>query len=135
MTGKYDDMLRLPHHVSSRHPQMAPADRAAQFSPFAALTGFGAAIRETARQTESRRELDESEKAALNETLLRLQDCPPPRPAAAVTYFKPDERKEGGTYVTVTEPVRKLDPYELVLVLQSGAVIPIEDLYEIRFPV
>jgi hypothetical protein len=132
MTGKYDDMLHLPHHVSRKHPPMPPENRAAQFAPFAALTGFGAAIRETARRTEPRRELDESEKAALDRELRRLQARIAERPPVTVSYYRPDERKEGGAYVTRTEPAVKLDPAARVLVLQSGAAVEFDAISALR---
>ena len=101
MTGKYDDIIHLPHHVSATRPRMPMLDRAAQFSPFVALTGYEAAVRETARLTDQRVELDESAKAELDRKL-RLLLSLPGQPEASITYFRPDERKEGGAYETVT---------------------------------
>lgn len=124
--GPYDDIIHLPHHRSQTHPPMPLQDRAAQFAPFAALTGYGAALHETARLTEQRAELTESEKAALDRRLQLLSDRLADRPEITVTYFRPDERKEGGAYVTVTDTAKKIDAYERVLVLQSGLCIAID---------
>lgn len=124
--GPYDDIIHLPHHRSQTHPPMPLQDRAAQFAPFAALTGYGAALHETARLTEQRAELTESEKAALDRRLQLLSDRLADRPEITVTYFRPDERKEGGAYVTVTGTAKKIDAYERVLVLQSGLCIAID---------
>ena len=132
MSGKYDDIIDLPHPEPQTHPRMPMRDRAAQFAPFAALTGFGAAIRETARRTEPRRELDESEKAALDRKLRRLQARIAERPPVTVSYYRPDERKEGGAYVTRTEPAVKLDTAARVLVLQSGAAVEFDAISALR---
>lgn len=103
----YDDIIHLPHPVSPRHPQMPLADRAAQFSPFAALTGHDAAIRETARLTDSPVELEESGKEQLDRQLLLVQENLAQKPEIEVTYFQPDEKKSGGVYVTVCGRVKK----------------------------
>ena len=111
---------------------MSPADRAAQFAPFAALTGFDAAVRETARRTDVRLELDEYEKQALNDTLRALDRRLDEKPAVAVTYFLPDEKKAGGAYVTVSGTVRKIDSYARVMVLEDGKRIPFEEISAIE---
>ena len=100
MTHRYDDIINLPHHVSQKHAPMARADRAAQFSPFAALTGLDAALRETARLTDQRITLDEYEQAALDETLQAVRDALTKKehPTVEVCYFVPDTRKAGGAY-------------------------------------
>ena len=95
---EYEDIIGLLHHVSTVHPQMSIYDRAAQFSPFAALTGHEAAIRETARLTEEQAELNEDKKEELNEKLQELMAHAEEHPTVTVTYFKPDDRKEGGKY-------------------------------------
>ena len=102
MSGQYDDIIRLPHPDSPKHPRMSLYDRAAQFSPFAALTGHSAAIAETGRLTDRRVELDEYEMARVDAELQHLQELLPSRPTASITYFVPDERKNGGSYQTVT---------------------------------
>lgn len=126
---KYDDMLHLPYHLSTTHPPMPVADRAAQFSPFAALVGYDACIKEAHRLTDKRVELDESEKAVLDERLsLIAEHLGEP---VIITYFQPDARKDGGAYLTVTGSVKKLDEYARTVVMTDGTVIPIEELYEI----
>lgn len=132
MSGPYDDIINLPHHVSTTHPQMSLANRAAQFSPFAALTGFEAAIAETGRLTDGRIELAEGTIAALDTKLGILADAMDTRPKIAVTYFQPDERKEGGAYVTATGSVKKIDDFERVIILVCGKKIAIADILEIE---
>lgn len=127
----YDDIISLPHPVSGSHPPMPVAERAAQFSPFAALTGFEDAIRETGRLTDSKVELDEDARELLDEKLKRLRRLQAESgemPWAAVTYFRPDEKKDGGAYVTVTGQVKRVDEYERVLVLQDGKRIPLGEI-------
>ena len=118
MTHRYDDIINLPHHVSQKHAPMARADRAAQFSPFAALTGLDAALRETARLTDQRITLDEYEQAALDETLQTVRDALTKKehPTVEVCYFVPDTRKAGGAYCTVTGVVKKMAEFELSLI-------------------
>lgn len=132
MSGKYDDIIHLPHHVSSIHPQMLLADRAAQFSPFAALTGYEAAIRETERLTTARVELDEEAMATLDEKLRTIAEHLHQRPPVSVTYFQPDGRKEGGAYLTATSAVKKIDRYEHIVVMTDGTRIPIANILEIE---
>lgn len=132
MSGAYDDIIALPHHVSETHPPMSAIDRAAQFSPFAALTGFGAAIAETGRLTDQRIELDEHEKSALNEKLCLILRRLPERPVAALTYFLADSRKAGGAYVRIREAVKKIDEHERIVVMQSGTRVPMDDIAEIE---
>ena len=127
--GAYDDIIHLPHPTSARHPRMSMIDRAAQFSPFQALTGYGAAIQETARLTGEKVELTEDEKVVLDEKLRLLTDT---GNEAAFTYFQPDGKKSGGVYVTVLGAIKKLDPLEGRLVLADGATIPIDDILEIE---
>ena len=126
MPHRYDDILNTPWPQPGKRARMSVEDRAAQFAPFAALTGYGAALQETARLTEQRAELTESEKADLDRRLQLLSDHLAAQPEITVTYFRPDERKDGGAYVTVTDIVKKIDPYERVLVLQSGLCIAID---------
>lgn len=128
----YDDIINLPHHVSSTRPQMSIANRAAQFSPFAALTGYDAAIAETARLTDERKELSEDMLETLSMKLGMLEDAIPDRPEVSVTYFRKDEKKEGGAYITVTGAVKKIDDYEGVIVLVNGKKINIRDILDIE---
>lgn len=133
MPTPYDDIIRLPHHVSQNYPQMPLRDRAAQFAPFAALTGYEAAVWETARLTSERRELDPQEAEELNRRLSELAARLPDHPEVTVEYFVPDERKSGGAYVTVTGRVRHISVPERTLVMEDGAVIALEDIATI-FP-
>ena len=130
--GNYDDIIDLPHHVSETHPPMSRADRAAQFSPFAALTGYDAAVRETARVTERRIELDEGVKAELNARLNCILEHLSEHPQVSITYFMPDEKKSGGAYRTVTGAVRKLDSFAKTLTLVDGTVVPMEEMIHVE---
>ena len=129
--GKYDDIIDLPHHVSYRHARMSRIDRAAQFSPFAALTGYEAAVQETARLTEGQKELDETALAVLNEKLRLLSEMRQDQPQVTVTYFRPDERKAGGAYVTVSGTVKTVDEYAHTVAMSDGTVIPMRHIREI----
>ena len=129
MSGAYDDIIHLPHPTSARHPRMSMIDRAAQFTPFQALSGHGAAIEETARLTDRRIELTEEEKALLDEKLRLLLET---GGAGVFTWFLPDERKDGGAYVTSEGVVKKIDPLEGRVVLANGTTIPVEDILEIE---
>lgn len=134
MTGAYDDILRLPHPTSERHPRMPVRDRAAIFSPFAALTGHGAAIAETARLTQRRIELDEDGKTKLDWKQQMLGQIIDQRPEVTVTWFKPDEKKDGGSYVTASGQLKKTDGVERLLVLTDGTRIPLDDILDIESP-
>lgn len=125
---RYDDIINLPHHVSTKHPRMVPLDRAAQFSPFAALTGHDAAIKETARLTDERVELDESSKELLDMRLQIIREHLAEKPEVTVTFFEPDQKKSGGAYVTVTGRIKKIDEYEGKLVLEGGISILMADV-------
>ena len=122
----YEDILYLPHHVSGTRRRMSMTDRAAQFSPFAALTGYDAAIRETQRQTECSVELDAEEKAMLNNRIRMLSRLLKLRPTITVTYFVPDQKKSGGAYECVTGQVWKIDPVGQTLFLEDGTVVGFE---------
>lgn len=128
MNTPYDDIIRLPHHVSQNHPQMPLRDRAAQFAPFAALTGYEAVVGETARLTASKRELDAQEAEELNRQLAVVIEHLSERPEVTVEYFVPDERKSGGAYVTVTGRVRHISVPEKTLAMEDGTVIGLEDI-------
>ena len=107
----YEDIINLPHHVSKTRPQMSMLDRAAQFSPFAALTGYDAAIKETGRLTDEKIELDEDTKAALDMKQAYLIEMIDEQPEITIIYFLPDARKVGGAYVTVTGNLKRFDEY------------------------
>ena len=128
MSGRYDDIIDLPHPVSQHHPQMPLADRAAQFSPFAALTGLDAALQETARLTDQRITLDEYEQAELDKTLQALREAAPQHPAVQITYFQPDARTAGGQYVTSVGHVKRIAEYEQQLILTEGTSIPLAEI-------
>lgn len=131
ITHRYDDIIGLAHHVSATRPRMAMSDRAAQFSPFAALTGHDAAIRETGRLTHARIELDESQKTVLDEKLRLVFECIEERPEITVVFFQPDDRKSGGAYVSITGYVKKLDTHQQSLMMDDKTVIPLDQIYEI----
>ena len=131
MKTEYDDIIDLPHHVSKVHPQMPLSARAAQFSPFAALVGYEDVIDETARLTEPKRELDESEKAELDRKLGILMSRLGERPLIRIEYFVPDERKDGGRYVTKSGSIVKITPVRKMLTLDDGTVIRFADVADI----
>lgn len=124
MKHPYDDIIDLPHHVSKSHPQMSMYNRAAQFAPFAALTGHDAAITEAARLTETEQELSESDAEVLNRKLAYLQSLDE-KPTISVTYFVPDDKKEGGSYHTATGIVKSVEPDKGVLQFEDGTGIPV----------
>lgn len=128
MSSAYDDLLNLPHHTSAVQPAMPMQNRAAQFAPFAALVGYDALIRETARLTDQKMELDESVKAELNEKLRLLLELLPQQPEVTITYFQPDSRKAGGAYRTTSGIVRKFLCSENRLAMMDGAQIPIDSI-------
>ena len=128
----YDDIINLPHHESIKHPRMSALNRAAQFSPFAALTGHEAAISETARLTNTRLELDEDRKEELDECLQMIREHISLEPEVAITYFVPDTQKEGGSYLQVIGVIKKLDDIEHKILMKNGTVIPINDIYEVE---
>ena len=112
MNTSYDDILQLSHPTSKTHPRMSRTARAAQFSPFAALTGYEAAIKETARLTDQELDLDDTMKAELNEKLSFLKKHLKDKPQISITFFVPDTKKTGGAYKTTTGWVKKILEYE-----------------------
>ena len=128
MSGPYDDIINLPHPTSKRRPRMPIRDRAAIFSPFAALGGHGAAIAETARLTERQIELDEDTRVELDRRQAILLEHMDEQPEITVTWFQPDEKKDGGAYLTATGRLKKLRELERLLVLADGTEIPLEDV-------
>lgn len=129
--NNYDDIINLPPHISSRHPHMSMIERAAQFSPFAALTGYGDIIKETQRLTDRKPELTPDEKAALDDNLRLACTLPGERPKIVITYFVPDEKKSGGAYHTASGRIKKIDAYEHKIILDNGTKIYIEYVVEI----
>ena len=128
---KYNAIMNLQHHVSKTRPQMPMSDRAAQFAPFAALTGYDSAIKETGRLTDERIELDEGALTALNMRYQLLMDALDEEPEVEITYFKPDGRKAGGKYVLVIGTVKKVDDFERLIAMQDGIIIPMDDVLSI----
>ena len=132
ISHKYDDIINLPHHVSKKHPQMSLHDRAAQFSPFAALTGHKAAINETARLTDEKQILSEDVSAKLNEQLNLIKENIGTNQTVTITYFVPDDKKSGGAYISHTGVVKKIDEYNHTVILTDKTVIPIEQISEMQ---
>lgn len=132
MRNQYEDIINLPHHVSKKRPQMPIEDRAAQFSPFAALVGYDAAIQETQRLTEERTDLDEGVLEGLNSRFQILMEHLKEQPHISITYFKPDERKAGGSYVTVIGELKKVLEEEQQLLLKDGTKIPIQEITKLE---
>jgi hypothetical protein len=133
MKEDYSDIINLPHHVSRNHPQMPMEARAAQFAPFAALTGYDAVIHETARLTDKQVELEEYDNDRLNRIFLELMDSLEKHPMVTVSYFKPDEHKAGGAYMTVSGKLKKIDTYEQIMKMEDGTVIPIGSIMDLQF--
>ena len=131
MQNNYDDIIDLPHHVSATRPQMSMMDRAAQFSHFAALTGYDAAIKETARLTDQKIDLDDYEKEEINDKIQLITEHLGEDFEVVITYFQPDSRKAGGAYVDAVGIVKKIDEYDRVIILQDGKKIPIDDILDI----
>ena len=133
MTDNYDDIINLPHHVSSRHPQMSMMNRAAQFAPFAALTGHSAAIEETARLTDSQMELADEDSEILNQKMAYLKEAVNEHPTISITYFEPDKRKSGGRYMSIEGQLQNIDDYNQTIVLKNGETIPLKSVLDIQF--
>ena len=133
MNNRYDEIMELPHHVSKTRPQMPMSDRAAQFAPFAALTGYDSAIKETGRLTNERIELDEEALTSLDRKYQLLIEALDDAPEVTIIYFQPDERKAGGQYVSATGTVKKVDTFGRRILLQDGTRIPLDSVYDLRF--
>ena len=129
---KYADIINLPHYISKTRPQMDIIDRAAQFSPFAALTGYEEAVKETGRLTEEFAELDESRKSILDDKLQEVLKRIKEHPVIAITYFEPDKKKQGGAYLNLVERVKKIDMFEGCIVMENEQRILFERIYEIE---
>ena len=131
-SDKYKDIINLPHHQSKRRPRMSMIDRAAQFSPFAALTGHNDAIIETARLTDRKIELDEGTKSILNEKIQMISDYLSEKPTVTFTHFELDIKKDGGAYLKTTGNVKKIDDFKKEIYLTDGRIISINHIYEIE---
>lgn len=128
---KYDDIINLPHHVSKKHPQMSLYARSAQFAPFAALTGYEEAIKETARETSARIEIDEEMKSVLDSKIQILLEKISLKPELSITYFIPDFSKDGGQYITTEGIIKKIDMYNQYIYLEDSTEIPINEIIDI----
>ena len=129
---EYDDIINLPRHVSKNHPPMPMINRAAQFAPFSALTGYDAVINETGRLTDGFIELDENKKEQLNRRIAELMETIDEQPSVTITFFKPDERKSGGSYFTVSGQLKKVDEFNQKLVMKDDLVIPFNCIFDIQ---
>jgi len=134
MSGNYDDIIHLPHHVSTRHSPMPMEKRAAQFNPFAALVGYDEAVGETGRVTEEFTDLTEDRMLELNEKLMLLHGAMAERPRVTVSWFRPDEKKSGGAYVTASGVLRKISDLDRTITVDDR-VIPVDRIMEIDSPV
>lgn len=128
----YEDIINLPHHVSPKRSQMSMQDRAAQFSPFAALTGYEDAIKETGRLTDVKIELSDEDRELLDQKQQYLQEHIGDRPEITITYFVPDEKKSGGAYISISGRMKRVDEYARQFVLTDGKKIPLDDIIDIR---
>ena len=132
MCEKYEDIIHLSRPVSPRHLPMSHYDRAAQFAPFAALTGYDAVIAETARLTDGEMFLDVGAEAELDGKLREIREQLHQHPRVTVTYFRPDSRKQGGAYVTVSGRVKKIDEYAQTLVLTDNTAVDLQKICKIE---
>ena len=128
---QYDDIINLPHHISKKHPQMSLYARSAQFAPFAALTGFEEAVKETARETNGRIDIEDELKSILDGKLQIILEQIKNHPEISITYFIADSKKNGGEYVTVTGLVKKVDLYNQYIYLIDNTEIPINEIIDI----
>ncbi len=131
--NEYDDIINLPHHVSKVHPKMSMMNRAAQFAPFAALTGHAAAIEETARLTDEQHELADEDSEALNQKMAYLRETINEHPTITITYFEPDKKKAGGAYKTIEGQLQNIDDYNQCLVMRDGKVVFIRSVLDIQY--
>lgn len=130
--NEYDDIINLPHHVSKVHPQMSMMNRAAQFAPFAALTGHAAAIEETARLTDEQHELADEDSEALNQKMAYLRETINEHPTIIITYFEPDKKKAGGKYKSIEGQLQNIDDYTQTIILKSGVNVPFASILDIQ---
>lgn len=131
MNNKYDDIINLPHHTSLKHPRMSIESRSAQFAPFSALSGYGDAIKETARLTDERIEIDDSLKEILNNKLQIIEENIFLNPNVTFTYYIPDSKKSGGKYVTHTYIVKKVDSINEIIITVDNQKIPMKEIIDI----
>ena len=129
---KYENIINKPYHVSKVHPQISLYARSAQFAPFAALTGYEDAVKETARETQEELEIDDELKSILDAKLQMLIEIKESNPEISITYFVKDEKKSGGKYVTITGIIKKIDLYEQIITLADNTVIPIKNVIDLE---
>ena len=133
MKRNYDDIINLPRHVSDKHPHMSAHDRAAQFAPFAALTGHSEAVSETARYVDEKIDLGEDAIKEIQDALNYIQEHIAESPQVTITYFVADGRKQGGVYVTETARVKRIDDLKKIIYLENGIVIKFEGIFEVHY--
>ena len=121
----YEEFINLPHHQSNTRPHMSLHDRAAQFAPFAALTGYDDAVKEARRLTDGKPELDENQLTELDQMLTELTKRISEPPEIIITYFEPDNKKDGGAYITFIGRLKKIDNYKRIFVFEDGREIQI----------
>ena len=128
----YEDIVNLPRHISKVHPQATMADRAARFSPFAAISGYEDMVKEAARVTEERIDITDATKELLNEKLNMIVEFLDEEPEVTITYFEPDKKKDGGAYISITGTVKKIDEYERIVLMTDEKKIKIDEIYAIE---
>ncbi len=128
----YEDIVDLPHHVSKKYPQPTMADRAARFSPFAAISGYEDMVKEAARVTEERIDITDATKELLNEKLNMIIEFLDEEPEVTITYFEPDKKKDGGAYISITGTVKRIDEYERIVLMSDDKKIRIDEIYAIE---
>lgn len=128
----YEDIVNLPRHISKVHPQATMADRAARFSPFAAISGYEDMVKEAARVTEERIDITDATKELLNEKLNMIIEFLDEEPEVTITYFEPDKKKDGGAYISITGTVKRIDEYERIVLMSDDKKIRIEEIYAIE---
>ncbi|MBR2704946.1 MAG: hypothetical protein IKE91_05705 [Clostridia bacterium] len=129
---KYIDIINMPHHVSKNHPHMSKYERAAQFAPFAALSGYEDIIKEEGRLTDNRVEINEEAKFILDRKMQILMNAIDKRPFISITYFVPDEKKAGGEYVTIDENIKKIDVLKQIMVTEKDTIIPVNEIVDMQ---
>lgn len=129
--NNYEDIIDMPHHTSSKHPRMTIEARSAQFAPFSALTGYNEAVKETARVTEEKIEIDDGLKIIINNKLQIINNNIKDNPKVSITYFIKDKNKEGGEYITIRGTIKKLDSIKELVILEDKTIIPIKDIINI----
>ena len=128
----YEDIVNLPRHISKVHPQATMADRAARFSPFAAISGYEDMVKEAARVTEERIDITDATKELLNDKLNMIIEFLDEEPEVTITYFEPDKKKDGGAYISITGTVKRIDEYERIVLMSDDKKIRIEEIYAIE---